>query len=72
MLLHNDWRLGLVSLTVLPFVLAPTARLGRRIRRTTRRAQDDTAELTRKNRTLEELNELKAATPVQAASPAAR
>jgi subfamily B ATP-binding cassette protein MsbA len=44
-LLHNDWKLGLVSLTVLPFVLAPTARLGRRIRRTTRRAQDDTAEL---------------------------
>jgi len=26
-LLHNDWKLGLVSLTVLPFVLAPTARL---------------------------------------------
>ncbi len=44
-LLHGDWKLGLVSLTVLPFVLAPTARLGRRIRRTTRRAQDDTAEL---------------------------
>jgi subfamily B ATP-binding cassette protein MsbA len=44
-LLHNDWKLGLVSLTVLPFVLIPTARLGRRIRRTTRRAQDDTAEL---------------------------
>jgi subfamily B ATP-binding cassette protein MsbA len=44
-LLHNDWKLGLVSLTVLPFVLAPTARLGKRIRRTTRRAQDDTAEL---------------------------
>src|SRR5207302_10190391 len=44
-LLHNDWKLGLVSLTVLPFVLAPTARLGRRIRRTTRKAQDSTAEL---------------------------
>jgi ATP-binding cassette, subfamily B, bacterial MsbA len=44
-LLHNDWRLGLVSLTVLPFVLIPTARLGRRIRRTTRHAQDNTAEL---------------------------
>ena len=44
-LLHNDWKLGLVSLTVLPFVLAPTARLGRRIRRTTRRAQDVPAEL---------------------------
>src|SRR5258708_2315966 len=44
-LLHNDWKLGLVSLTVLPFVLAPTARLGRRIRRTTRHAQDNAAEM---------------------------
>jgi subfamily B ATP-binding cassette protein MsbA len=44
-LLHHDWKLGLVSLTVLPFVLAPTARLGRRIRRTTRSAQDSAAEL---------------------------
>lgn len=44
-LLHNDWKLGLVSLTVLPFVLAPTARLGRRIRRTTRHAQDNAADL---------------------------
>jgi ATP-binding cassette, subfamily B, bacterial MsbA len=43
--MHNDWRLGLVSLTVLPFVLVPTARIGRRIRRTTRSAQDDAAEL---------------------------
>jgi subfamily B ATP-binding cassette protein MsbA len=44
-LMHNDWKLGLVSLTVLPFVLAPTARLGKRIRRTTRHAQDNAAEL---------------------------
>ncbi|MBI1788505.1 MAG: ATP-binding cassette domain-containing protein [Acidobacteria bacterium] len=44
-LLHYDWRLGLVSVTVLPFVLVPTARIGKRIRRTTRRAQDDTADL---------------------------
>lgn len=44
-IMHNDWRLGLVSTTVLPFVLVPTARIGRRIRRTTRKAQDDTAEL---------------------------
>ena len=44
-LLVNDWRLALVSLTLLPFVLIPTARIGRRIRRTTRRAQDQTAEL---------------------------
>ena len=34
--LHTDWKLALVSLTVLPFVLVPTPRLGRRIRRTTR------------------------------------
>jgi subfamily B ATP-binding cassette protein MsbA len=43
--LQTDWRLAIVSLTVLPFVLVPTMRLGRRIRRTTRRAQDDAAEL---------------------------
>jgi subfamily B ATP-binding cassette protein MsbA len=42
---QKDWRLALVSLTVLPFVLVPTLRIGRRIRRTTRRAQDDAAEL---------------------------
>ncbi len=30
---------------MLPFVLVPTMRIGRRIRRTTRRAQDDAAEL---------------------------
>jgi len=44
-LLENDWRLALVSLTVLPFVLIPTVRIGKRIRRTTRRAQDDMADL---------------------------
>ncbi len=43
--LQTDWRLALVSLTVLPFVLFPTLRLGRRIRRTTRSAQDNAAEL---------------------------
>ena len=43
--LQKDWRLAIVSLTVLPFVLVPTLRIGRRIRRTTRRAQDDAAEL---------------------------
>ena len=43
--LQKDWRLALFSLTVLPFVLVPTARMGRRIRRSTRRAQDDAAEL---------------------------
>jgi len=43
--MDKDWRLGVVSLTVLPFVLVPTARIGRRIRRTTRKAQDYAAEL---------------------------
>jgi len=43
--LKNDWKLALWSLTVLPLVLVPTVRLGRRIRKTTRRAQDDAAEL---------------------------
>ena len=44
-LLQIDKKLAVVSLTVLPFVLVPTLRLGRRIRRTTRNAQDNTAEL---------------------------
>ncbi len=44
-LLGTDWKLALVSLTLLPFVLVPTARIGKRIRRTTRRAQDDMADL---------------------------
>lgn len=43
--LHTDWKLSLVSLTVLPIVLIPTVRIGRRIRRTTRTAQDHAAEL---------------------------
>jgi subfamily B ATP-binding cassette protein MsbA len=42
---QTDWRLAVVSLSVLPFVLVPTARIGRRIRRTTRSAQDCAAEL---------------------------
>lgn len=44
-LLQHDWKLAIASITLLPFVLIPTARIGRRLRRTTRRAQDDTAEL---------------------------
>lgn len=44
-LFQNDWRLALVSTTVLPFVLLPTARLGRRIRRSTRHAQDHAADM---------------------------
>jgi ATP-binding cassette, subfamily B, bacterial MsbA len=42
---QKDWRLALASLTVLPFVLVPTARIGRRIRRITRGAQDNAADL---------------------------
>jgi subfamily B ATP-binding cassette protein MsbA len=42
---HKDWKLAIVSLTVLPFVLVPTARIGRRIRRISRRTQDHAAEL---------------------------
>lgn len=44
-LVGHDWKLALFSLTVLPFVLVPTARLGKRIRRTTRSAQDNAAQL---------------------------
>src|ERR1700719_1639860 len=44
-LLQIDWKLAGVSLTMLPFVLVPTMRLGRRIRRSTRSAQDNAAEL---------------------------
>ncbi len=40
-----DWKLALVSLTVLPFVIIPTTRIGRRIRRTSRGAQERQAEL---------------------------
>jgi subfamily B ATP-binding cassette protein MsbA len=45
-LLQTDWKLAAVSLTLLPFVLVPTSRIGKRIRKTTRRAQDTLAELT--------------------------
>jgi ATP-binding cassette, subfamily B, bacterial MsbA len=43
--IQRDWRLALVSLTLLPFVLVPTQRIGRRIRRITRTAQDEAANL---------------------------
>ncbi|HWB84876.1 MAG TPA: ABC transporter transmembrane domain-containing protein [Bryobacteraceae bacterium] len=42
---NQDWRLALVSLTVLPFVLVPTTRIGKRVRRTSRRTQDSAAEV---------------------------
>ncbi len=43
--MSNDWRLALVSLTLLPFVMLPTRSIGRHIRRTSRRTQDRQAEL---------------------------
>ena len=43
--LHKDWKLAAVSLVVMPLILVPTARIGRRIRRTSRRAQDHAAEI---------------------------
>jgi subfamily B ATP-binding cassette protein MsbA len=44
-LFQSDWKLALISTTVLPFVLLPTVRLGKRVRRATRSAQDDAAQL---------------------------
>jgi ATP-binding cassette, subfamily B, bacterial MsbA len=41
----SDWKLALFSLTLFPFVLLPTARLGKKIRRTSRRTQDAAGEL---------------------------
>jgi len=45
-LMQTDWKLATVSLTVLPAVLIPTSRIGKRIRRTTRTAQDQLGDLT--------------------------
>ena len=44
-LFSNNWTLALVSLVVLPAVMLPTTRIGKRIRRTSRRTQDRQAEL---------------------------
>jgi subfamily B ATP-binding cassette protein MsbA len=44
-LLSNDWRLALICLVVLPAVMLPTLRMGRRIRRTSRGTQERQAEL---------------------------
>ena len=41
----TDWRLALFSMTLFPFVLLPTAKLGRRIRRTSRKTQDAVGDL---------------------------
>src|SRR5580704_2371647 len=44
-LVSNDWKLALVSLAVLPAVMLPTTRIGRRIRRISRGTQERQAEL---------------------------
>jgi ATP-binding cassette, subfamily B, bacterial MsbA len=44
-LVSTDWMLALVSLTILPAVMLPVTRIGKRIRRTSRRTQDRQAEL---------------------------
>ena len=44
-LFTTDWKLAAVSLTILPAVMYPVTRLGRRIRRTSRRTQDRQGEL---------------------------
>ena len=44
-LFSNDWRLALVCLVVLPAVMLPTMRMGRRIRRTSRGTQERQADL---------------------------
>jgi subfamily B ATP-binding cassette protein MsbA len=43
--LYKDWRLATASLVVMPLILVPTARIGRRIRRTSRRTQDHAGEV---------------------------
>ncbi len=47
----TDWKLALFSFALFPFVLIPTARLGKRIRRTSRSTQDAVGAL---NQVLEE------------------
>ena len=41
----TDWKLAIFSLALFPFVLVPTAKLGRRIRRSSRKTQDSMGEL---------------------------
>jgi subfamily B ATP-binding cassette protein MsbA len=41
----KDWRLALLSLLILPFIVLPTRRIGRRIRGTSRRTQEKQGEL---------------------------
>jgi subfamily B ATP-binding cassette protein MsbA len=44
-LVSTDWKLAAVSLTILPAIMAPVMRIGRRIRSTSRGAQDRQADL---------------------------
>ena len=44
-LLALNWRLTAMAVLLLPLVVIPTARLGRRVRRTTRRSQDKLADV---------------------------
>jgi ATP-binding cassette, subfamily B, bacterial MsbA len=46
LLFYLDWRLALVCLTAAPLVIYPLARLGQRVRRTTRRSQEDLEHVT--------------------------
>jgi subfamily B ATP-binding cassette protein MsbA len=41
----TNWKLAIFSLALFPFVLVPTAKLGRRIRRSSRKTQDSMGEL---------------------------
>jgi subfamily B ATP-binding cassette protein MsbA len=41
----TDWKLAFFSLALFPFVLLPTAKLGRRIRRSSRKTQDSVGDL---------------------------
>jgi subfamily B ATP-binding cassette protein MsbA len=41
----TDWKLAVFSLALFPFVLLPTAKFGRKIRRSSRRTQDSVGEL---------------------------
>ena len=46
LLFYFDWRLALVFLTAAPLVVYPLARLGQRVRRTTRRSQEELEHVT--------------------------
>ncbi len=45
-LFYKDWRLALVCMTAAPLIVYPLVRLGQRVRRTTRRSQEELGHLT--------------------------